>query len=632
MRNKLFFLFSILTIVCFFKQSKVYSQQTFTNKKRAMYITDIVKQVEWPAIDTITTFKIALLTRDKDLYEKLRQYSNEVETIKGKPVKILQFTSIEQIRPVQVLYLHKNSDFDIDRTLKATRGKGTLIISENFGFHKSMINFAVIDNMRRFELNEQKLETENLKVSLLLKAQAVQTEADWKELFAETEKQLEDEKERVAQQKKQISAQQKEIDLQKQQILTQADTIKKQLNRIKNQEEHLDQLARDIEEQRNKLQKNTRLVRQQEKKLEEQQEEVEEQKKILSIQKNEILEQNKQIEDQKAIVNEQLAKIKLQRLILYIFLLFIALIIALAFFIFRAYKIKKQANIQLTEKNRIIEQQHKTVTDQRDKLSVQNEEISRQKQEIMDSIHYARRIQTAVLPPEELITNTLPQHFILNKPRDVVSGDFYWLTQKGEKTIIVAADCTGHGVPGAFMSMLGVAFLNEIVNKEDIDLTAGEILDDLRDHVMHSLHQTGGEGESKDGMDMALCIIDTDNCQLEYAGAYNPLLLIREKEISTIKADKMPVAIHHRADQQFTNHQIDIKKGDCIYMFSDGYADQFGGKDNRKFMSKRFKRLLVEISDKQMHEQHKILDETIEDWRGDNEQVDDILVMGVRIP
>ncbi len=262
-------------------------------------------------------------------------------------------------------------------------------------------------------------------------------------------------------------------------------------------------------------------------------------------------------------------------------------------------------------------------------LAHKNEVITKQKEEITDSIKYARRIQRAVLPSTEVANKLLPEHFILFRPRDIVSGDFYWIGQNENKIVVVAADCTGHGVPGAFMSMLGVSFLNEIVNKEAVT-QANLILNELRSSVKTTLSQTGAEGEAKDGMDIALLIIDMDKNTIQYAGAYNPLYFFHNGELNEIKADKMPIGIYIKERESFTNNEIKIAKGDTFYIFSDGYIDQFGGADRRKFMSKTFKELLTEIQPKPLEEQREILDQRIDAWRGDIPQVDDMIVIGLR--
>lgn len=278
----------------------------------------------------------------------------------------------------------------------------------------------------------------------------------------------------------------------------------------------------------------------------------------------------------------------------------------------------------------IVKERTEEVVKQKDEIEKQRDEIADKNRSITDSIEYASRIQTAVLPSNEYAREILPEHFIFFRPRDIVSGDFYWMTQKDNLLVLIAADCTGHGVPGAFMSMLGVSFLNEIVNRHDIT-TANAILNQLRTDVKKTLGQEGKEGEAKDGMDIALCIVDLEKMNLQYAGAYNPLYLFRNNELIEIKADRMPIGIYINEKESFSNHEIELQKGDVFYIFSDGFQDQFGGEDGSKFKTKNFKKLLLEIHHKPMEEQHKILEETIDDWRGRWEQVDDIIVMGVRV-
>jgi len=258
------------------------------------------------------------------------------------------------------------------------------------------------------------------------------------------------------------------------------------------------------------------------------------------------------------------------------------------------------------------------------------EQIAKQKQEITDSIQYAKRIQNAVLPPVDQIKKSFPEHFIFFKPRDIVSGDFYWMRQINNYAVIAAADCTGHGVPGAFMSMLGISFLNEIIRRKDIT-QAHDVLTELRKYVKSSLRQTGKEGEAKDGMDISLCIIDLEKRIMQFSGAYNPLFLFRNGELLVTKADKMPIGIHIKEKDNFTNHLIELQKDDVFYLFSDGYPDQFGGENNEKYKMKRFKNLLTEIHIKPMDAQKEILSETLTKWQGDIEQIDDITIIGIRI-
>ena len=296
--------------------------------------------------------------------------------------------------------------------------------------------------------------------------------------------------------------------------------------------------------------------------------------------------------------------------------------IAIIFFIFVLLAISGMGVLLIRQSN-----QRKRTNKE---LSQKNDLITEQKKEITDSIHYASRIQSALMPPGDYIDKLIPERFILYMPRDIVSGDYYWLTEKNEKVVCIAADCTGHGVPGAFMSMLGISFLNEIVSRHE-DVHTDVILNELRSQVIKSLHQTGKEGGSQDGMDVALFILDLKNMTLEFSGANNPLFLFRNGEMIELKSDKMPIGIHTRADIPFTRHNIEIEKNDMIYTFSDGYPDQFGGPHQKKFMIKNFKKLLAEIHNDPPEAQKKALIDSLNSWMTETEQVDDIIVIGVRI-
>ena len=372
------------------------------------------------------------------------------------------------------------------------------------------------------------------------------------------------------------------------------------------------------------------------------------------------------------------------------------LVLLLSIVVFRSYRQQKKQREIVDEKNRIIEQKNKDIT---------------------DSIEYAKTIQEAILTSSEYCKQVLPQHFILFKPKDIVSGDFYWAyASKNNTAIWTVADCTGHGVPGAFMSMIGSSLLNEIIIEKGIT-SADIILNELKSHIIKALGPKGATGETKDGMDAALCIWYKDTNKLEFAGANNPLCIVRkiseevgspqstvgnkeevgsqqsrkdgisaplqsavgnneevgspaktgfplrsnrqsavgnEEEVGSqqstvgnknrnseqkilnyelieIKADKQPIGYEEGRDAPFTKHEIQLQKGDTIYTFSDGYKDQFGGPNDKKFSSKRFRELLISIQDKSMQEQKEILDETIEKWKGEQEQIDDICIIGVRV-
>ncbi len=290
-----------------------------------------------------------------------------------------------------------------------------------------------------------------------------------------------------------------------------------------------------------------------------------------------------------------------------------------------------------------IEAQRDEIEIQRDCVTSQRDEIMQQKKQMTDSILYAERIQIAILPHKEQLNELFPENFILFRPKDIVSGDFYWFSQinslnNSEQVLVTVADCTGHGVPGAFMSMLGISSLSEIINKfeeKEIEIKANQVLDELRIKIKSSLHQTGKAGESKDGMDIALCIINITDRKMQYAGANNPAWIVRENdsnsELIELKPNHMPIGIYLKELESFTNHEIDLQNGDTLYLSSDGYEDQFGGGSGRKFLAKNLKSLIVSIHSKPMIEQKQILFATLDQWKCEREQIDDVTVMGLKI-
>lgn len=246
---------------------------------------------------------------------------------------------------------------------------------------------------------------------------------------------------------------------------------------------------------------------------------------------------------------------------------------------------------------------------------------------INQSISYAQKIQSAVFPNKSQLHNLFPQSFVLHRSRDIVSGDFYWFKKVNHRIFIAAADCTGHGIPGAFMSMLGIAFLNEVTQHSEMD--AHQILEDLRKRMKSSLHQQGYTKEAKDGMDLAFCAIDTHNNILEFSGAYRPLYLFRNNTLNVYKGTRVPIGISLR-EKPFTKHVIELQPEDTFYMFSDGYVDQIAP-NREKYKTKRFKNFLQQIHTYDLPKQKSLLEEELDNWQKDKEQVDDILVMGFRV-
>jgi serine phosphatase RsbU (regulator of sigma subunit) len=345
----------------------------------------------------------------------------------------------------------------------------------------------------------------------------------------------------------------------------------------------------------------------------------------------EMIEKQRELEKEISRKNQEIQKTEIarQKMRSYVLFGFVIFVIIIVIIIFRSYLHKKRTNILLVNKNFEIQQQKEEIETQNGLLLEQKIRIEESHKQITDSINYAKRIQNALLHIETPLELLFQEHFILYNPRDIVSGDFFWIEKIKNKIVVVAADCTGHGVPGAFMSMLGIALLNEQVIPERLE-NPGEILDILRSKVKLYLKQTGKIEESKDGMDMAMVIIDTEDLTAKYSGANNPLYVIRENNLMEYKSTRNPIGIYIN-EKQFEIQQIKLEKDDKLYLFSDGFVDQFGGEKGAKLKSKKFKELLIQINNKSMDDQKIFLEKALNEWKGKYEQVDDILVLGLKI-
>ncbi|MCC5920686.1 MAG: SpoIIE family protein phosphatase [Cyclobacteriaceae bacterium] len=344
---------------------------------------------------------------------------------------------------------------------------------------------------------------------------------------------------------------------------------------------------------------------------------------------------NKENEIRDLAIKEQQARIKANNIITY-FLVAIGLIIffvAITFY----FNFKKQRKT-----NELLQSRNKQIDFQKEKIKTKTKELEKlydtirdKNEKINSSIKYAQRIQVAAMPTEDTISKVVPESFVLFKPRDVVSGDFYWLKSlrqdnqgRVRKFVITAADCTGHGIPGAFMSLIGINQLENIVG--DGVTESNKILTDLHLGIRKALKQD--ITDNRDGMDMALCTIDLDERKLQFSGAKNPLVMITGGEVLSIKGDKMPIGGRQKeAERVFEKHDIELNDDQVIYLFSDGYQDQFGGMEKRKFMVKNLRNFLLEIHQKPMEEQHRLLEDKFERWRGNLPQIDDVIIFGFRI-
>jgi serine phosphatase RsbU (regulator of sigma subunit) len=630
----------MLKQICFYRASVLsfglillinctYSQVGIDNGTRAVFIFDIARNIDYgPGFADSAVFRIGILDKDEFLFFELGNLRKTRTTIQEKPVVLIKFNSESQIIHTQLLYVNKTAGFNLNKVRSAIGNRQTLLLTEGYEFHESMINFIGVESdIPKFGVNEDMIKKSGMNVNSNFLNLAIKTKEDWENLFGKANEQILIQRDTIRQQLEIITTQKAEIIHQKALLDSLDKEISAKEKTLNEKQKILDRQFVLISKQQGEISVQKQTIEVQLKEVQVQKDTLANQKEKIAVQLTRIDDQLKRISAQDSKIKVQLEAIEKQKLILYFVLLALLLVSFLGYYIYRGYKIKKEANIRLEEKNRTISLQKDEIEKQRDLAAAQRDQIAYQKKHITDSIMYAKRIQTALIPSLELFSDKL-EHFVLYKPLAIVSGDFYWVSSPGKLQVIIAADCTGHGVPGAFMSMLGVTMLNEIVNGKHI-LMPDQIIENLRQGVIKSLNQVAEEDSIKDGMDIAVCLVDFEKNKLWFAGANSPLYLVRGGELIHYRADKMPVAIHYKMTP-FTLHEIDLQKGDAFYTFSDGFADQFGGPKERKFMSAQLKETLVAISGKPMLQQGERLNEIFEEWRGNNPQVDDVTLIGVK--
>jgi serine phosphatase RsbU (regulator of sigma subunit) len=606
-----------------------FGQDGLNNGTRAVFIFDIAKYIDYgPGFADSSVFRIGILDKDEYLFFEMGNLRKTRTKIQDKPVELVKFNSESQITFTQVLYVNKAGGFNLNKIRAAIDKHQTLLLTEGYEFRESMINFMGVDGgMPKYSVNEDLINKAGMKVNSNMLTQAIKTKEDWENLFGKASEQIIIQKDTIRRQLEMINVQKAEILRQKSLLDSLDKEITVKVNTLNEKQKVLDQQFLQISKQKGEIsvQKQTIIVQQNAVQI--QKDTLSRQKEKINLQLAKIDDQLKKISDQDSKIKVQLEAIEKQKLVLYFALLALLLVSFLGYYIYRSYKIKKEANIKLEEKNRTISLQKDEIEKQRDLAAAQRDQIGYQKRHIEDSIMYAKRIQTALIPSLELFSDKL-EHFVLYKPLAIVSGDFYWVSAQNNPQVIISADCTGHGVPGAFMSMLGVTLLNEIINGKHI-ISPELIIENLRQGIIKSLKQVASEDSVKDGMDIAVCVVDFDKNILWFSGANSPLYLVRGGELMHYRADKMPVAIHYKMEP-FTLHKIDLQKGDAFYIFSDGYADQFGGPKQKKFMSLQLRETLVAMAGMPMLQQGERLNEIFEEWRGDSPQIDDVTLIGVR--
>ncbi len=626
---------------------------------KAIYLFNFPKYIDWQGdANDADEFKIAVYGNNPNLLNELRDVCKRGYS-DGTTIIVLNFKKISDITPVQILYVCKDRNSELKAVYDKCKGKNILFVTDCSESKKNtMINFLPPDKNGKilFEVNKTNASDEKIKISSKIMTEGAeiimqelykesendlknQTELVKKQIQEiETQKQnIRDQNEKINNQKIEISKQrdemqrqQTEIDLQQSKITLQKEELAKILHQV-------DTLQKNVEEKMKTLKKQESDIKLQLVKVNKLQAQEISQREILKHQKEEIESQQGKIDFQKQVLDIQVSKIQKQRYILYLASVFIILIGGLAFFIFRSYRIKREANLALQKKNTEIQLQKEEIEHQSHQIGEQRDMLQFQNENIRASIRYAKTIQQAILPMPEAIDKHF-EWFVIYRPKDIVSGDFYWFShfEKENKTFIAVVDCTGHGVPGAFMSMIGNRLLSEIVNEKRI-FDPAQILEKLSESVQLALMQD--RTNNNDGMDVCLCCIDyldSERRHITFAGAKRSLYFYtqKNKELSSIKGDIKAIGGRSRlrqvAELPFTNYHIDLKTNDILYLMSDGLIDQ-SSIDRKRFGQDKFTEAVLGIVNKSMHEQKIAIETALELHQGKSEQRDDITMLGIKL-
>ncbi len=631
-------------IIIFLVMSYVFATAQNKNnhgEKQALFIYNFSKYIKWPNFDTLKTFKIGVIgDTNSYVYDELVKMAKE-KKVWGKPIKIYRIKDEKNIKKLQILYFDNPKKTQINSLYKNIEESPVLLVAKGYPFGYSMINFVIDGDVIKFELNEEECKHVGLEVNIVLKTIAIKSEREWvtlidkiehltstdkktvqidtkdlsqlvanqKKLIKEIEINTKKLKEKKAALKAKIAEiNEKELLIKKseQEIKQQKELISNQLQKINSQKENLANLSANINAKQKELIEQEKQLKIEEDNLQQIKNEYVETEKLLKEKELLVKHHEIKIKNQGNEIVTKTSEIEAQKTTIFLSVIFIFIISFLGLLAYRSYRLKNKAN--------------KVILQQKEEIEVQNKEIR-------DSITYAKRIQDAILPPLKLVRDYMPNSFIFYKPKDIVAGDFYWMESVQDTIIFAAADCTGHGVPGAMVSVVCNNAMNRSVR--EFELTEPDkILNKTRELVVETFEKS--DTDVNDGMDIALCSLNINTLMLSFAGANNGLYYIRNNELNEIKPDKQPIGKYDNA-KPFTSHQIQLQKGDVIYTFSDGFPDQFGGAKGKKFMYKPFKRMLMEIHKKPMNEQHKVIGETLTSWKGDLEQIDDICIIGVTI-
>jgi serine phosphatase RsbU (regulator of sigma subunit) len=581
----------LLTFFTFFALG-VYSQtapkkKMDPNQLKALFVYKFTNYVLWPNESDMKEFVICVMSSDA-LHYQLNGISNLAKFRDKIPIKVINCKSINDIRPCQMIVVDGTKNINLNTIYSKIKGKSVLMIAEKlYDFKKSMISFVETDGHVKYIIYKQKIQESNLVIKDKLYAAAIVKEDDWKSI--------------VDKFKSLANSDSSEVKVNK------AD-INKILGEYKSLEEEKSAKETLIKSMEDTLLAKSQILDAKMAEYDQVTVRIKEQKQEMELLDEEMKVKSAQIKDSEGIISKQESVIT-------IIAVLSALGVILLLFSFRSNNQRRKANKLLSQQKALVEKQ-KQLVDEKQK-------------EILDSINYAKRIQTALMANSKMMHDNLSDHFVYFKPKDIVAGDFYWAARLPDSFIYITADSTGHGVPGAFMSLLNISKLNDAINN---NITRPDlVLNEVKSGIIRALNPEGSSEVSKDGMDAILCRIDIHNMKLQYAAANNSFCIIRDKTIITCKADKMPVGKSHDDASLFTYNEFALQKGDMIYTFTDGYGDQFGGPEGKKFMHKQLRSILLKIAELPLSEQNAIINQRFEAWKGNLEQVDDVLVIGVRV-